>query len=484
MRPRLWWVFSVVCFFCSLCNPASASTAAGAKEAKKKLPNIVFILADDMGWTDAGCMGSKFYVTPSLDRLAKSGARFTAGYAAAPVCSPTRASILTGKTPARTKNTEWFGGGGRKGQLLPAPYDRFLPHDELTLAEFLRRAGYITAHIGKWHLGGMGHEPERHGFDVAIAGTERGSPGSYFSPYKNPRLKDGPPGEQLTDRLTSESLAFIQKNKDRPFFLYLNTFAVHTPLQAKKDLTAKYQAKVKKDNAEARFAPDGTTKVRQIHDHPVYAAMVETLDINVGRILDKLKELGIDENTIVIFTSDNGGLSTSEGWPTSNLPLRGGKGWLYEGGVRVPWLVYWPGTTKGNAVIDHPVMSTDFYPTLLEMAGLDAQPKQHVDGVSFVPLLKGKEKLPDRDLFWHYPHYSNQFGTPASSIRAGDYVLIEFFEDGKLELYDIVKDLGQKNDLARAMPERVREMHGRLQAWRREVAARIPLENPDWKKKK
>lgn len=456
----------------------SAELSAG--EAKSR-PNIVFILVDDMGWTDAHCLGSAFYHTPNIDRLAKLGTRFTSGYAAGPVCSPTRASILSGKYPARTKNTDWFGGGARKGRLLPAPYDNFLPLDEVTLAELLRRAGYRTAHIGKWHLGGKGHEPERYGFDVAIAGTERGSPASYFSPYKNPRLKDGPAGEELTDRLTSEGLKFIEDNKDRPFFLYLNHFTVHTPLQAKKDLIEKYKAKAAKLGEREPFAMDGTTKVRQIHDHAVYAAMVETLDISVGRILDKLRELGLDENTIVIFTSDNGGLATSEGWPTSNLPLRMGKGWLYEGGVRVPWIVACPGRWPGGRTTDHPVCSIDFLPTLLEATG-GGRAKKQVDGASFAPLLEGKARMPERNLYWHYPHYSNQFGTPSGSVRSGDLVLIEFFEDGRLELYDLKKDIGQKKDLAKGMAERTREMHRLLVDWRREVGAVMPKENPDWKR--
>lgn len=456
---------------------------ASAQEKKPRRPNVVFILADDMGWTDAACLGSKFYETPQLDHLARLGMRFTCGYAACPVCSPTRASILTGKYPARLGTTEWFGGGARKGKLLPAPYINHLPADELTIAAVLRMAGYATAHIGKWHLGGAGFDPTRFGFDVNIGGTEKGSPKSYFSPFQNPLLEDGPPGEELTDRLTTEALKFIEKNRDRPFFVSLWHYAVHTPLQAKKDLVAKYQAKAERLKQGPTFAASDGVKVRQVHDHAVYAGMVETLDRNVGRILDKLAELGLADDTIVIFTSDNGGLSTSEGWPTSNLPLRVGKGWLYEGGVRVPWLVYWPGHTKPGSTTDDPVISTDFYPTILEMVGLPLRKRQHVDGVSFVPLLKQTGKLPARPLYWHYPHYSNQGGRPGSSVRLGDYVLIEHFEDGRLELYDVVQDLGQHKDLAKLMPERVAQMHQMLRDWRQSVQAKMPKVNPDWKEK-
>jgi arylsulfatase A-like enzyme len=467
--------------FVAVSLPLDTQQAHASQTVGKRKPNIVFILVDDMGWTDAACLGSKFYETPNIDRLARSAMRFTSGYAAAPVCSPTRASILTGKYPARLGTTEWFGGGARKGKLLPAPYVNHLPLDETTIAQVLRDAGYRTASIGKWHLGGKGFEPGRFGFDLALAGTERGSPKSYFSPYQNPTLKDGPPGEELTDRLTSEALKFIEANKDRPFFLYLPYFAVHTPLQAKKDLVAKYEARAAKLDKAERFIVQNGVKTRQVHDHAVYAAMVETLDLNVGRILDRLQALGLTDDTVIIFTSDNGGLATSEGWPTSNRPLRVGKGWLYEGGLRVPWLIRWPGQTRPGSVSDHPVISNDFYPTILEIAGLPPRPKQHVDGVSLVPLLKQTGKIADRPLFWHYPHYSNQGGPPSGAVRVGNYTLIEFFEDGKLELYDVVKDVRQDHDLAKQMPELVRKLHQQLRDWRESVKAKMPTPNPGGK---
>lgn len=457
------------------------ATAAAHAGEKTKKPNFVFFLIDDLGWADLGCYGSRFYETPNIDRLAKTGMRFTSGYAACPVCSPTRASILTGKYPARLNITNWFT-GLRTGKLLPPEYLNHLPLDEFTLAEALRAAGYTTGFFGKWHLGGAGFEPTRQGFDVNVAGNHRGSPPSYFSPYKNPDIRDGPKGEHLDDRLAAEAVRFIEKNKDRPFFVYVNLYSVHIPLQAKKDLIAKYQAKAAKIAAEkkAQFAKERDVKVRLSQDHAVYAAMVENMDAAVGHVLDALRRLGLDENTVVIFTADNGGVATSEGWPTSNLPLRAGKGWLYEGGVRVAWIMRWPGVTRPGSTCDTPVISTDFYPTILEIAGLPLRKTQHVDGVSIVPLLKGG-KLPDRPLFWHYPHYSNQGGRPSGSVRQGNFVLIENYEDGSLELYDLQKDLGQKQDLAKKMPERVAAMHRLLRDWRQSVNARMPTPNPAWK---
>ncbi len=466
----------------TLIGLCAESSHAGAKKSRK--PNFVFFLIDDMGWTDAKCYGSSFYHTPNIDKLAKTGMRFTNGYAACPVCSPTRLSIMTGKYPVRLKATNFFT-GRRKGKLLPAEYRNNMPLNEFTLAEALKAGGYATGFFGKWHLGGKGFEPTKQGFDVNVGGNVRGSPPSYFSPYRNPALKDGPKGEHLADRLASEAINFISKHKDEPFLVYLSFYSVHTPLQAKQKLIKKYKGKQKllPKTGLPRFGLEGKRKLRQVQDHAVYAGMVETMDNNVGRVLDHLKKLNLDENTVVIFTSDNGGLSTSEGWPTANLPLRAGKGWLYEGGVRVPFIVRWPGNTKPGRTSDVPVISTDFYPTMLDMAGLKKRPKQHVDGVSLVGLLRGKEKYLKRPLFWHYPHYSNQGGTPGSSVRVGDYVLIEFFEDKHVELYNITKDIGQKQDLAKKMPDRVTQMHNMLKQWRKSVDANMPRPNPNWKKK-
>ncbi len=459
----------------------SADAAVAPRTAR---PNLVFILADDFGWRDLGCYGSTFYETPNLDRLAAKGMRFTDAYAACSVCSPTRASILTGKYPARLHLTDWLPGRpDRPDQKLNRPV--ILPHlplEEVTIAEALKDAGYRTAFIGKWHLGGPGFYPDQQGFERNLGGCELGHPPSYFSPYRIPTLPDGPKGEYLTDRLTGEALKFIEANRDRPFFLYLAHYAVHNPQQAKADLIGKYRAKVAKlpPASEPEFRPEGRHQTRQIQNQPVYAAMVQSLDESVGRVLDKLAELGLEENTIVVFTSDNGGLSTAEGSPTANAPLRAGKGWSYEGGVREPLLVRWPGVTPPGSVCRAPVMSTDYYPTLLEMARLPLRPRQHRDGVSLVPLLQGGT-LPERPLFWHYPHYSNQGGGPSGAIRLGDFKLIEWFEDMRVELFNLQDDLGEQHDLAARMPEKVAALRQQLHDWRRRVDAQMPTPNPDYR---
>ncbi len=459
----------------------SADAAVAPRTAR---PNLVFILADDLGWRDLGCYGSTFYETPNLDRLAAKGMRFTDAYAACSVCSPTRASILTGKYPARLHLTDWLPGRpDRPDQKLNRPV--ILPHlplEEVTIAEALKDAGYRTAFIGKWHLGGPGFYPDQQGFERNLGGCELGHPPSYFSPYRIPTLPDGPKGEYLTDRLTGEALKFIEANRDRPFLLYLAHYAVHNPQQAKADLIGKYRAKVAKlpPASEPEFRPEGRHQTRQIQNQPVYAAMVQSLDESVGRVLDKLAALGLEEHTIVVFTSDNGGLSTAEGSPTANAPLRAGKGWSYEGGVREPLLVRWPGVTPPGSVCRAPVMSTDYYPTLLEMARLPLRPRQHRDGVSLVPLLQGGT-LPERPLFWHYPHYSNQGGGPSGAIRLGDFKLIEWFEDMRVELFNLQDDLGEQHDLAARMPEKVAALRQQLHDWRRRVAAQMPTPNPNYR---
>jgi arylsulfatase A-like enzyme len=453
--------------------------------------NVVFLLVDDLGWTDVGAYGSRFYETPNVDRLAGEGMRITNAYAAAPVCSPTRASILAGKYPARMHTTDWFG-ADRAGRLLPALYVPQLPLEEVTLAEAFKEAGYATAFVGKWHLGDRPYFPENQGFDRNVAGDKWGAPPTYFFPYENPDspgwgrpldLPGGKEGEYLTDRLTDESLKFLDASRDRPFLLYLSYYAVHTPLMTKPELREKYE--VKRDGlppAEGpRFAPEGPRLNRQVQDHPVYAGMVQSVDESVGRVLSRLEDLGVADRTAVVFMSDNGGLSTSEGSPTSNLPLRAGKGWLYEGGIREPMIIKWPGAVAGGGVCDTPVISTDFYPTLLEMAGLPARPQQHVDGRSLVPLLTRKGAVDRSELFWHYPHYGNQGATPSGAIRRGDLKLIEYFEDGRVELFDLSKDVGERHDLSAERPERAKELRERLRSWRAEVHAAMPRSpNPDF----
>ena len=446
-------------------------------------PNLVFILADDLGWSDLGCYGSTFYETPHLDQLAAKGMRFTDAYAACSVCSPTRASILTGKYPARLHLTDWLPGRpDRPDQKLKRPVILdHLPLEEVTLARALREGGYRTGFIGKWHLGGPDFFPEKQGFDLNVGGCAQGSPPSYFSPYRIPRLTDGPKGEYLTDRLTDEALKFMEGGRGKPFLLYLSHYAVHNPQQAKAGMVAKYQGKAARlpRAPGPEFLPEGKQQTRQIQNQPVYASMVESVDESVGRVMQQLAELGLEGNTIVVFTSDNGGLSTAEGAPTSNLPLRAGKGWHYEGGVREPLIVRWPGISKPGSICRAPMISTDYYPTLLEMAGLPLRPQQHMDGVSLVPLLKGGAR-PERPLFWHYPHYSNQGGGPGGAVRLGDFKLVEWFEDMRVELFDLSNDLGERHNLAAAMPDKAATLRQQLHEWRESVKAAMPTPNPDY----
>ena len=467
----------VVLIFCVLAVTAFAAPA--------RPPNIVFFLADDLGQRDLGVYGSTFYETPNLDRMARDGARFTQAYAACPVCSPTRASILTGRYPQRTGVTDYIGAAGaaawnRNTVLRPADYSDRLALQETTIAEVLKEAGYATFFAGKWHLGPEGWWPENQGFDINRGGIEKGGPyggGKYFSPYDNPRLKDGPPGEHLPDRLATETAKFISANKERPFFAYFPFYSVHTPLMARADLKKKYEEKRDRLGLKEKFGVEGPREVRLVQQHAVYAGMVEAMDLAVGKVLAAIDDAGLRDNTIVIFSSDNGGLSTSEGSPTSNLPLRGGKGWLYEGGVREPLLVRWPGVVRPGAVIDAPVSSPDFFPTLRDVAGIAARAGLTIDGVSLVPLLRGSAPPAERPLFWHYPHYGNQGGAPGGAVRLGDFKLIEWYEDGRHELFNLRDDLGETNNLAAKLPGKVEELAARLVAWRQEVGAMMPTRN-------
>jgi len=455
-----------------------------AARANQKPLNFVFFLIDDFGWMDIGANNPHcFYETPNIDRLARSGMNFTNGYAANPVCSPTRYSIMTGKYPSRVDATNWFS-GKRSGRFNGAPLNDWMPLSEVTLAEALKQHGYKTAFVGKWHLGSEEkYWPENQGFDVNIGGWAVGSPrGGYFAPFDNPRLGDYPKGSHLPKVLTNESLKLLDRYKNDPFLLYLAFYSVHTPLQGREDLIAKYKAKRQKilDADEREFASEEQVwpvkKPRQVRIrqcHAVYGAMVEAMDEQIGRVLDKLEKLGIADNTAILFMSDNGGLSTSEGSPTSNLPLRGGKGWVYEGGIREPFLIRWPGVAEPDSHCDVPVISTDFYPTILDMAGLPLKNDQHLDGVSLVPLLKGETSI-DRDaLYWHYPHYANQGGFPGGAIRSGDWKLVERFEDGRVHLYDLGRDIGEREDLALKYPERVEQMRNKLHAWYKQVDAKF-----------
>lgn len=463
-------------------------------EKSCRKPNIIFILIDDMGWSDLSCYGSSFYETPHIDRLAAEGMFFTDAYAACPVCSPTRASIMSGKYPARIGLTNYIGKNHpSKGRLIDAPYVDHLPLEEKSIASCLKEGGYNTWHIGKWHLGGGEYYPENHGFDVNVAGCHCGGPPKgYFSPYRIETLEDGPEGEYLTDRLTDDAIRLIRENDEKPFFLNLWHYTVHTPIQAKTEDIEKYKAKAErmgltevKDYEVGEFYPcdhkkNQRIRRRIIQSDPVYAAMIDNLDQNIGRLLDCLEETGKADNTIIIFTSDNGGLSTSDEYPTCNAPLSEGKGWMYEGGVRAPMIIKWPGVVSPASKCSVSVTSPDLYPTFLDMAGLPLRPDQHIDGVSFMPLLQGKNCLDREAIYWHYPHYGNQGGTPGSSIRMGDYKLIEFFEDGHVELYNLKEDIGEQNNLAEEEPELANKMQKMLAHWRCSIDAKIPLTNPDF----
>jgi arylsulfatase A-like enzyme/glyoxylase-like metal-dependent hydrolase (beta-lactamase superfamily II) len=463
---------------------ALLSLAAAPPASAGDRQNVVFFLVDDLGYMDVGANNpGTFYETPKVDRLAATGMRFTDGYAANPVCSPTRYSIMTGRYPTRVGATNWFS-GERAGRFEPAPLNDRMPLEEVTLAEALREAGYHTFFAGKWHLGPTEeYWPEHQGFEVNRGGWSRGGPyggKQYFSPYGNPRLEDGPEGEHLPDRLASEAVRFIEARRHEPFFVCLSFYSVHTPLLGRPDLVAKYERKIERLGlAEAdELMPEEqvwpVTKprwVRSRQKHAVYAAMVEAMDRAVGKVLDALESLALDDETVVVFMSDNGGLSSSEGRPTSNLPLRGGKGWLYEGGIREPFVIRAPGITRPGSTSGVPVISTDFYPTLLELLGIPSRPEQHEDGVSLVPLLEGRETLPRPALFWHYPHYSNQGGFPGGAVRVGRWKLVERYEDGRVHLFDLEKDLGERNDLAENHPDRVAEMRSRLHGWYRAVGA-------------
>jgi len=465
----------------ALAMPKSLSWA----EEPAGKPNFIFILADDLGWADVGCFGSDLHETPNIDRLAAQGMRFTDAYAAGPVCSPTRASIMTGKCPARLHTTIWYEAASnppRNRTLIPPVTVANMPHEEVTVAEVLKKAGYLTAHVGKWHLGDAAYYPETQGFDINIGGTFWGAPATFFYPYSGsgtfgkefryvPHLEWGSKGEYLTDRLTDEALKILDKAKDQPFFLNLCHHAVHTPIEGKSDLVDRYRKKLKPD---------------MHHQNDGYAAMVDSLDQSVGRVLAKLDELGIADRTVVFFFSDNGGFINKykEKAVTDNYPLRSGKGALYEGGVRVPLLVRWPAVTRAGSVCAHPVSSIDFYPTILEMAGLVGEPQHNVnvDGLSLAPLLKNLTAALKRDaLYWHYPHYY-QTTSPVSSIRQGDWKLLEYFEDRHVELYDLKEDIGEKNNLAEKMPEKAEELRKHLDAWRKTVNAQLPEPNPDYAK--
>ena len=456
--------------------------------AAAKQTNFLFFLVDDMGWADIGANGSKFHETPHIDKLAASGIRFTQGYAACPVCSPTRASIMTGRHPVRVDITDWIPGqGNHANNKLLHPQDRNnLALEEVTIAEQLKTHGYQTFFAGKWHLGSEGHWPEDQGFDINIGGHHRGSPpGGYYAPWINPALKANKPGEYLTERLTEESIKFLeQRDAAKPFLLYLSYYNIHTPIQPYKKRIEHYNAKAEKMfKGETPTKPEheGSTRMRQ--DNAALASMVAAVDDSVGALLGKLKELKLDQNTVVIFFSDNGGLSTRGGkrfGPGCNLPLRASKGWLYEGGVREPTIIRAPGVTQPGSVSHKPMVSMDFFPTMLDLAGLPVQPKLHADGQSLLSQLRGNDDG-SRTLYWHYPHYHGSSWKPGASIRDGDWKLIEFYHHDKVELYNLANDIGEQKDLATRQPKKTAELRAKLRAWQKTMKAKMPVPNPAYK---
>jgi arylsulfatase A len=490
--------------------------------AGERPPNVVFFLVDDLGWRDLGCYGSRFYETPHIDEFAAKSVRFTQAYAACPVCSPTRASIMTGKYPAALHLTDWL--PGRKDypfqKLKNVKTRQHLPFEETTLAEAFKEHGYVTAHVGKWHLGEDPSGPLAHGFDIQVPHWNKGWPQTgYHAPFGFDDLA-GAPGDYLTDRLTDKALAFVDDHRDRPFFLYFSHFAVHDPIEGRVDLVRKYQTKmgrhsnrieegfILEGNPDApsplsrseldalldderyrgfRVLPRQTVKVKQRQNNAQFAAMVESVDQSLGRLLARLKAAGLDRQTIVIFFSDNGGMSAANfgrpervidpsqldaAYSTSNLPLRGGKGWLYEGGIRVPLIVKWPGEARAGTVCDVPVISTDFYPSLLEMTGFASRPDQHSGGVSFAGLLKGEPPLEREAIYWHFPHYSNHgMQSPGGAVRCGDYKLIEYFENGNVQLFNLKDDVREQHNLADELPQTATRLQGMLHRWRARVNA-------------
>ncbi len=463
------------------------------KEQKRpptRKPNVVFILADDLGVHDLSSTGSAYYETPNIDRIAKEGMMFTRGYAASRVCSPSRASIMTGKFTARHGITDWIGAKSGPGwtslnrydKLLPAPYRHHLPHEDTSLAEAMMAGGYKTFFAGKWHLGSQGSHPEDHGFDINKGGWEMGSPiGGYFSPWENPKLDNTRAGEQLSMRLATETADFIRKHRDSAFFAFLSFYAVHGPIQTTRQKWAKYREKAQNMGvADRGFSMERVLPVRQRQDNPVYAGLVEQMDDAVGLVLKTLDDLGLADHTIVIFTSDNGGVASGDSFSTSNLPLRGGKGYQWEGGLREPYFIKAPGVTKPGATNDFPVTGTDFYPTILDLAGLKPLPAQHRDGISLKPLLEGKDINTKRPLYWHYPHYGNQGGAPSSILQEDGWKLIYYWEDGGSELYNLISDPEEQSNLAAEYPQRTEAMAGKLRQWLRAVGAEQPTPDPSY----
>ena len=509
------------------CIITTGLAVSSVQATETRQPNVVFFLVDDLGWSDVGCYGSRFYETPNIDHLAVEGVRFTDAYAACHVCSPTRASILTGKYPATLNLTDWL--RGRRNfpfqRLLNAEINQHLPYEETTIAEALKARGYSTAIFGKWHLGREPSTPLKHGFDIHIPNVPSNWR-TFHGPFgmKNLESKDG---DYLTDRLTDEAVKWLDDQKNKPFFLYMAHFAVHDPIQGRKDLVDKYTRKLTQsrksdspdfvlegnpdssDNpskeelarliqtpefSKHKVLPRGTIKVRQKQNNVEFAAMVESVDQSLGRIVSKLAELGIENDTIVIFFSDNGGMAAmnvgnpkrivpdeavDKAYSTSCLPLRGAKGWLYEGGIRVPLVIKWPGKGRVGTVCRTPVSSVDFFPTIMDMIGAGDEVSGDKEGVNIAPLVRGNT-IKDRAIYWHFPHYSNHgMHSPGGAIRSGKYKLLEYFENGTVQLFDLETDIGEQNDLSTTEKAKTRELKNKLRMWRKQVSAQMMKPNPD-----
>lgn len=492
MKNNVYLIILILFAFLSSCN----EKASESKESVSK-PNFIFILADDFGYHDLSVMGSNYYETPNIDRIATEGMTFAEGYATCQVCSPSRASIMLGTFPARHGITDWIGAktgedwrkAGRYNQLLPPEYVHKLPAEAVTLPEALQEGGYKTFFTGKWHLGDSTSWPEDHGFDINKGGWDVGSPkGGYFAPWENPNLESGPDGQNLSMRLAQETVEFIKKNDPtvtgKPFFAYLAFYAVHGPIQTTEAKWAKYRQKAEANGiAEKGFEMGHFLPIRQVQDNPVYAGLVEAMDDAVGEVLRAVDALGLSENTVIVFTSDNGGVAAGDAFATSNLPLRAGKGYQFEGGIREPYFIKVPGVTKGGEKNFTPVTGTDFYPTILELAGLELKPDQHKDGQSLVSVLKGGA-LSSRPLIWHYPHYGNQGGEPSSIIREGKWKLIHYYEDGREELYNLKSDLEETTDVSGSNSEITQQMSTKLFAMLKEMGAHYPTKDPEYSAEK
>lgn len=456
----------------------------------QKKPNIVFILVDDLGYHDLGVTGSEFYETPNIDKLAKDAMVFTQGYSASRVCSPSRASIMTGKFTARHGITDWIGAKSgidwrtrnRFDKLLPADYIHKLPKEDISLAEAFKDAGYKTFFAGKWHLGGEGSLPEDHGFDINKAGIDKGSPaGGYFSPWNNPKLTNKKDGENLTMRLANETANFIKQQKDTTFFAFLSFYAVHAPIQTTETKWGKYRDKADKMGiAEKGYKMERVLPIREVQDNPIYGGLVETMDDAVGVVLAALEVNGVADNTIVVFTSDNGGVASGDHYATSNLPLRGGKGYQWEGGIREPYFIKVPWLKNSRAKTTFPAINTDFYPTLLDLANVPFIEKQHIDGISLKPLLEGKTLDVNRPLYWHYPHYGNQGGEPTSVIQQNGWKLIHYWEDNHKELYKLPSTELDELNVVLEYPELANELDEKLLSWLGEVGAKFPEKDPEY----